>query len=204
MCTYALYRTQPLCFLNTNCNIKFVILNYLLVQVSLKKRDERMMKEMLEGLPKNQTSNVKSIEEDSDEKEDSSIAGKSVKNIKKTLVQRRKQREQKQAVNEHALAKLEKKKISDIYKLKALQKQIEAEERKQKFLQQKRMKNREREPFMPKTLSKTKFEPIEPDFQLIEELTGNLRNCKPSKNLLKERYKSLQQRNIVAPTIIKL
>lgn len=178
----------------------------MLVQVSLKKRDACMMEEMLEGLPKNQTtSNVKTIEKDSEEKEDSFLAdNKSVKNTKKTHVQRRKQREQKQAVNERVLVKLEKKKVSDIYKLKVLQKQIEAEERKQKFLQQKRMKNRERELFMPKTLSKTKFEPIEPDFQLAEELTGNLRNCKPSKNLLKERYKSLQQRNIVAPTIIKL
>lgn len=176
-------------------------------KISLQKRDENMMKEMLEGLPKNQTtSSFKSIEEDHEE-ENSSITianNKSKKNIKKTLVQKRKQREQKQAINERTLMKLEKKKISDIYKLKTLQKQIEAKERKQESLRQKRTKKRESESLMPKTLSKTKFEPIDPDFQLAEELTGNLRNFKPSNNLLKERYKSLQQRNIVAPAVIKL
>jgi len=165
---------------------------------------------MSEGLPKNQTTSnfliSNSLEEDHQEKkEDSSISsGKPVKNIKKTLVQKRKQREQKQATNERALVKLEKKKISDIYKLKILQKQIEAKDKKQEYLRQKRMKKHERESLMPKTLSKIKFEPIDPDFQLAEELTGNLRNCKPSKNLLKDRYKSLQQRNILAPAVIKL
>lgn len=166
-----------------------------------------MIEEMSEGLPKNQISNFKFIEEDHDEEEDSSIMianNLPVKNVKKTLVQRRKQREQKQAANERKLSKLEKKKVSDIHKLKILQKQIEAKEKKQEFLQQKRMKKHKRESFMSKNLSKTKFEPLDPDFQLAEELTGNLKNCKPSKNLLKERYKSLQQRNIVAPTVIKL
>jgi len=177
------------------------------LQISLQKRNENIIKEMSEGLPKNQTtSNFNSLEENHQEEEDSSIitSGKPVKNIKKTLVQKRKQREQKQATNERALIKLEKKKNSDIYKLKILQKQIEAKDRKQEYLRQKRMKKHERESLMPKTLSKMKFEPIDPDFQLAEELTGNLRNCKPSKNLLKDRYKSLQQRNILAPTVIKL
>lgn len=183
------------------------VTNQMFKKISLQKRDENMIKEMSEGLPKNQTiSNCKSIEEDRD-KEDLPIVitnGKSIKNIKKTLVQKRKQREQKQATNERALAKLEKKKVSDIYKLKILQKQIEAKERKQEFLRQKRIDKHERESLMPKTLSKTKFEPIDPDFQLAEELTGNLRSCTPSKNLLKERYKSLQHRNIIVPTVIKL
>jgi len=178
------------------------------LQISLQKKHENIIKEMSEGLPKNQTtSNFNSSEENhQEEKEDSSIitSGKPVKNIKKTLVQKRKQREQKQATNERALVKLEKKKISDIYKLKILQKQIEAKDRKQEYLRQKRIKKHERESLMPKILSKVKFEPIDPDFQLAEELTGNLRNCKPSKNLLKDRYKSLQQRNILAPTVIKL
>lgn len=167
------------------------------------------MKEMSEGLPieKQTAANSKFAEEDYVEEQDSSVAianNKPVKNVKKTLVQRRKQREQKQAANERALAKLEKRKISDIYKLKVLKKQIESKERKEELLQRKRMKKRERESIMPKVLSKTKFEPLDPDFQLMEELSGNLRNCNPSKNLLKDRYKSLQQRNIIAPSVIKL
>ncbi|KAM0736757.1 Ribosome biogenesis protein NOP53 [Formica fusca] len=176
-------------------------------KIPLNKREEYLMKEMSEGLPTKQiTTNSKFTEEDNNE-EDSSItmaSNKLVKNAKKTLVQRRKQREQKQEANERILIKIDKKKISDVYKLKNLQRQIEVREKKQELLRQKRMIKRERESIMPKALSKTKFEPLDPDFLLPEELTGNLRNCKSSTNLLKDRYKSLQQRSIVAPAVIKL
>lgn len=169
------------------------------------------MKEMSEGLPiKNKIAvNTNSIgeEEDSSEKEDlSEVKGNSkpVKSVKKTLVQRRKQREEKREANKRALMKCEKKKHSDIYKLRALEKQIEMKEKRQELLREKRLKKREREATMPKTLGKIKFEPLDPDFQLDEELSGNLRSCQPSTSLLKDRYKSLQQRNIIAPSVIKL
>lgn len=170
------------------------------------KKEEYLLREMSEGLPTKQTTNLKSAEED-DNEEDSSITmanSKPVKNVKKTLVQRRKQREQKQADYARKIMKITKKKVSDIYKLKNLEQQIEIKEKKLEFLRRKRMMKRERESLMPKSLSKTKFEPLDPDFQLAEELTGNLRNCKPSMSLLKDRYKSLQQRNIIAPAVIKL
>lgn len=176
-------------------------------KIPINKRDEYLIKEMSEGLPtKNQfATNLNSIE-DCNEK-DLCVAttnDKPVKNTKKTLAQRRKQREQKQASNERSLIKLEKKKLSDVYKLKILQKQIDNKEKQQEFLRQKRIEKRNKKSILPKTLSKTKFEPLDLDFQLAEELTGNLRNCKFSTNLLKDRYKSLQQRNMVAPAVIKL
>lgn len=175
------------------------------IQIPRNKKEEYLLKEMSEGLPTKQTTtNLQSTEEDNSEEDLTMANSKPVKNVKKTLVQRRKQREQKQAANEYILTKINKKKISDIYKLKNLQKQIEVKEKKQEFLRQIRMMKHERESVMPKTLSKTKFEPLDPDFQLAEELTGNLRNCKPSMSLLKDRYKSLQQRNIIAPAVIKL
>lgn len=192
--------------LNDYFALQFLIFD-LDVQISPDKRDKCLMKEMSEGLPVEKQANSKPTEEDHVEEEDSSVAianSKPVKNIKKTLVQRRKQKEEKQAVNERSLAKIEKRKVSDIYKLKMLKKQIESKEKKEEFLRQKRMKKRERESTMPKVLSKTKFEPLDSDFQLSEELSGNLRNCNFSKTLLKDRFKSLQQRNIIAPSVIKL
>nr|XP_012228255.1 PREDICTED: uncharacterized protein CG1785 [Linepithema humile]XP_012228256.1 PREDICTED: uncharacterized protein CG1785 [Linepithema humile]XP_012228257.1 PREDICTED: uncharacterized protein CG1785 [Linepithema humile] len=176
-------------------------------KIPVNKREEYLIKEMSEGLPtKNQfATNLNSTEDHNEENLSVATANnKPVKNTKKTLVQRRKQREQKQASNELSLIKLEKKKLSDIYKLRILQKQIEAKEKKQEILRQKRIKNEEKKSILPKTLSKTKFEPLDLDFRLAEELTGNLRNCKSSTNLLKDRYKSLQQRNMVAPAVIKL
>lgn len=183
-------------------------MSHLFIQVPLNKRDEYTIKEMSEGLPiKDATINLNSIESISIKEEDLSIGTenkKSVKNIKKTLVQRRKQREEKKAANERALAKLEKKKVSDIYKLKVLQTQIATKEKKEESLRQERSKKREKMSTVPKRLSKIKFEPLDPDYQLSEELTGNLRNCVPSKSLLRDRYNSLQQRNVIAPAVIKL
>ncbi|KAF7398568.1 hypothetical protein HZH66_006465 [Vespula vulgaris] len=127
-----------------------------------------------------------------------------VKNKKKTLVARRKQKEQKILAHKLAQAKLEKRKVSDIYKLKLLQKQIDAKEKKEKVLQEKRHEQKKLKSVETKTLSKVKFEPVEPSFTLAEELTGNLRNVTRIGNLLKDRYKSLQQRNIVAPANIVL
>jgi len=170
------------------------------------------MEEMSEGLIiKNRTMdtvNSESDQEDKNEEEYSSSVEKNTKVVtrdkKKTLVQKRKQREQKQETYERSLIKSKKKKLSDIYKLKAMQNDIETIEKKQELLRQKRAEKREKKSTSTKTLGRIKFEPIDPDFQLMEELSGNLRNCKSTMSLLKDRYKSLQQRNIIAPTVIKL
>lgn len=127
-----------------------------------------------------------------------------VKNLKKTRIQRRKQKEQKDMVHKRQQDKIEKKKVSDIYKLKLLDKQLASKERKENILREKRLKKKILKAMGTKTLSKVKFEPLEPDFKLTTELTGNLRNSEPTNNLLKDRYKSLQQRNIIAPANIRL
>lgn len=168
---------------------------------------------MAEGLPtkkdeSEQSNNNDNKDDDDDDDTDMDHNIKSVnppvKNKKKTLVARRKQREQKILAHKLAQAKLEKRKVSDIYKLKLLQKQIDAKEKKEKVLQEKRDKQKKLKSVETKTLSKVKFEPNEPSFTLAEELTGNLRNVARIGNLLKDRYKSLQQRNIVAPANIVL
>lgn len=127
-----------------------------------------------------------------------------VQNLKKTRVQRRKQKEQKELAYKMQQEKVEKKKLSDIYKLKLLDRQLMSKARKANMLREKRLKKKALKAMGTKTLSKVKFEPLEPDFKLAEELTGSLRNSEPVGNLLKDRFKSLQQRNIVAPSTIKL
>ncbi len=50
---------------------------------------------------------------------------------------------------------------------------------------------------LPATLSKHKFQESEMELKLTDELTGNLRSLKPEGNLLEDRYKSLQKRNLI-------
>jgi nucleolar protein 53 len=56
---------------------------------------------------------------------------------------------------------------------------------------------KEQKLFQPAQLSGIKFEPQELEIKLSGELTGNLRSLKPEGNVLLDRYKSLQKRNII-------
>ncbi|XP_015510412.2 ribosome biogenesis protein NOP53 [Neodiprion pinetum] len=167
-------------------------------KVSADKKNDSWMQEMSEGLPtKSKTPDETSDTEDHDPNVKS--VNPPSKNEKKPLVKRRKQKEQRQLELERKQAKVEKKKVADIYKIKKIATQISAKEKKEEFLRRIRAQTKERKIAEPKTLSKVKFEAPEPDFELAEELVGNLRNSKTVGNLLRDRYKSLQQRNILAP-----
>lgn len=52
----------------------------------------------------------------------------------------------------------------------------------------------------PHRLGRVAFEEEEIDVNLPEDIAGNLRNLATEGNMLKDRYKSLQKRNIVAPS----
>lgn len=157
---------------------------------------------MSEGLPLNsQVGNENSDDEDPTVKSVNPPA----KNEKKTLQKRRKQKEERKMRLQRRENKVEKKKVADIYKLKLIKKQMASTEKKENMLREKRKVIKEKEAIKPKVLSRIKFEASEPDFKIGAELTGNLRNSEPTGNLLKDRYKSLQQRSIVAPgTLILL
>lgn len=86
-------------------------------------------------------------------------------------------------------------------RLKFLNEEIEAREKKVAKLQEKRDKIRAIKEKEPKQLSKRKFEPQDLEFNLGEELNGNLRGIKPEGNILEDRYKSFQRRNIIEPTV---
>ncbi|KAJ8672930.1 hypothetical protein QAD02_004196 [Eretmocerus hayati] len=166
-------------------------------KVTQKQKESDNLKEMSEGLPlQNSTANAS---EDEDDDPTVKSVNPPAKNVKKTLVQRRKIKEQQKLQQNRLKEKLEKKKVADIYHLKQLGKQMLKKQKKEEVLRQKRLKVKAKKELEPKVLSRNKFEPLEQEFQLGEELSGSLRSANPAGNLLKDRYKSLQQRNIVAP-----
>lgn len=169
-------------------------------KVSAAEKEKNFMNEMSEGLNLETENAVDDIDEDTDVKS----VNPPVRNVKKTRLQRRKQKEQRALAHKIETEKIEKRKLSDIYKLRLLDKQLTKREKKQKMLREKRLKQKARKVTETKVLGKIKFEPLDPDFKLLDELTGNLRNSTPAGNLLKDRFKSLQQRNIVAPSVMKL
>lgn len=124
-----------------------------------------------------------------------------VKNKKKTLQQRNKQKKLLKLQKAMNTAKQEKKKVADIYKLGFLKKQIESDEEKTKMLQNKRKKVVELKLKEAKRLNSVKFEEPDVDFSTGKELSGSLRNLKKCGNLLEDRFKSLQKRNILEPRV---
>jgi len=66
---------------------------------------------------------------------------------------------------------------------------------------QKEIKKKHHELFGTKRLGSLKYEDPEIDLKLSTEITGNLRNLKPEGNIMRDRYKSLQKRNIIEPRV---
>lgn len=121
-------------------------------------------------------------------------------NKKKNKQQRRKQQEEKILRAQRIIAKKEKRKGSDLNRLRAIQKSIESLEAKNKELFEKKQKLREKKSLETKRLARLKFEAGDIDFNRGDEIAGNLRNLKKGGSVLGDRFKSLQMRNIIPPT----
>lgn len=59
----------------------------------------------------------------------------------------------------------------------------------------------EEKKFAPRRLGKVVFQEPDIDFNMPEAICGNLRNVKSEGSVLKDRFKSMQQRNILAPSV---
>ncbi|KAJ8961780.1 hypothetical protein NQ318_021381 [Aromia moschata] len=166
-------------------------------KVAPEKKDQSWLVEMSEGLPSTTGTNVEENEASDNEYK---ATNPPVKNAKKTLKQKRKQKEQQQLEEARRKLQLEKKKVTDIHQLKIVTKQIAKIERKQNLLQEKRKRKAELKKNKIKVLGALKFEEPDLEFNMGQEISGNLKDLKTEGNLLTDRFKSMQKRNILAPT----
>lgn len=155
---------------------------------------------MSEGLPSKTGTNIEENVTNELSDNEYKAVNPPVTNSKKTLKQRRKQKEQLELDRQRRLVKLEKKKITDIYKLEDIKTKINKIEEKQNILREKRVANAAQKKNRTKVLSATKFEDPDLEFNMGQDITGNLKDMKVEGNLLMDRFKSMQKRNILAPT----
>ncbi|XP_030754474.1 ribosome biogenesis protein NOP53 [Sitophilus oryzae] len=144
--------------------------------------------------------NEKIKEEENEDDLDRISINPPTKNKKKTLQQRRKQREQLELEKQRASLKREKKKIGDIHKIKVLKQNLEKIENKQKKLRELRKVRLDKKKLEPKVLSSSKIDDPGFDFQMGEKISGNLRSLQKEGNILSDRFVSLQKRNILEPS----
>lgn len=117
---------------------------------------------------------------------------------KKTVTQRNKEKRQK---DELKLAK--RKKLENIQAavnrlgLRAMKRHVAGTARRQAQRAAHRLAVKQRFLHKPKKLGAMRFEQPEIPVKLVDELEGSLRRLKPEGNLLEDRFKSLQERNII-------
>lgn len=163
-------------------------------KVTADERHESWLSEMSEGLHRE-------VNYEENGGEYKAINPPTRRDKKKTLQKRRRLREAGIADGERKKLRVEKKKVSDIYRLRYLCNDIHKKEAKQALLRKKREKKRIALVHKTKHLSLHRF--VEPDveFNRCHEISGSLRAIKPEGNLLADRFFSLQKRNIIEPTV---
>lgn len=90
--------------------------------------------------------------------------------------------------------------FKNIFRLRFLNEEIKTMEGELKKYRERKVERAEQKRYQPHRLGKVPFEEEEIDFNAPESISGNLRNITPEGSLLKDRYKSLQRRNILAPS----
>ncbi|XP_055944989.1 ribosome biogenesis protein NOP53-like [Argiope bruennichi] len=114
---------------------------------------------------------------------------------------RRRKKEMKEKERLRKLERLQKKRLSEVYRIKSLKSEIKKEAKETQKKVERNLQRRAEKMFKPRTLSKYKYENPDLEVNLSEELGDSLRTLKPEGNLLEDRYKSLQRRNLIEPRI---
>jgi len=163
----------------------------------LKKRSKVYLKEMSEGLSQDPN---ELMDDATDETTKPEFAPPPVSaEDRKTLQRRRKESLIKKAKHMKLEQKLKKLRLNDIMRLKTLKKEIKKTQEQSAEAQAKRDAIKSLQEGQPKRLGKQKFVEEGTNVLTSDELVATLRELKPDGNLLKDRFKSLQRRNIIEP-----
>lgn len=155
------------------------------------------IKEMSEGIPELDKDAAQPDDEE-EPIEGSDAEDEEAKSFKpKTKVQRNREKREKYADNVQKAKMEEKKKNQDLFRMRSMKKEFALRDKLTEFRQQVKEVKKKEKRLLPATLSGTKFEENEIPLKLADELTGNLRSLKPEGNILEERFKSLQKRNVM-------
>ncbi|XP_053615219.1 ribosome biogenesis protein NOP53 [Plodia interpunctella] len=172
------------------------VTNGMFSKVTQQEKENQWREEMSAGLPKpHDPAQVSDPDSDGEYR----AVNPPVKNKKKDHKARRKQKERIAEKERLKREKIDKKKITDIYRLRKLQSTITNKEKRQEEERTKRSEKRsEAAAAALPALNKNKIAKKEPEFVDPELLSGDLRHINAKSNLLRDRYESLQRRGAVA------
>ncbi|VVC39985.1 Ribosome biogenesis protein Nop53/GLTSCR2 [Cinara cedri] len=165
-------------------------------QVSKEKHEQIITEELTEGLPGFSNDTVDVANEDTSEFKaiNPPTTRDNQKSIKKRKIQRRLRNEERQRIN----AKVEKKKISDLYRLRYINQELDELENSTTKKKLKRLQKRQISNISTRRLGTNKFTESHDTFTLPKDLKGTLRETEPQGNIFKDCFESLQKRNILS------
>ncbi|XP_066494485.1 ribosome biogenesis protein NOP53 [Tiliqua scincoides] len=118
---------------------------------------------------------------------------------KKSERQRKKEKVAKRLKSQELSEKAARLRRQELFQLRSIRLQVKQREAELLRRKQARTAKREVEANKPKRLGRLKYEDPDLDVQLSTELADSLRTLKPEGSILKDRFKSLQKRNIIEP-----
>ncbi|XP_066559824.1 ribosome biogenesis protein NOP53 [Amia ocellicauda] len=157
--------------------------------------EESVMQEQVQGL-------LEEEEEEEEEEEQNPRASLTTQNTtreKKTEKQRRKEREEKEKARTRLAQREQTDKQQQWFRLRSIKAELQRRAQVTAQRRQRRQERREAEKTQPRRLGRLRFEAPDLEVQLSDELPGSLRQLKPEGSLLKDRFKSLQKRNLIEP-----
>ncbi|XP_027019323.2 ribosome biogenesis protein NOP53 [Tachysurus fulvidraco] len=161
--------------------------------------EESTFKEQVEGLIEedegDETIEIAQTTEDSID----AAVGPTAQREKKTERQRKREKAERIKELKRALDKKKLQSRQQLFQLRSIGADLKHRELRTRMRQTKRKAKQEAQKSLPRRLGKLKFQDPDLEVQLSDELAGSLRTLKPEGSVLKDRFKSLQKRNLIEP-----
>ncbi|KAJ8403781.1 hypothetical protein AAFF_G00346490 [Aldrovandia affinis] len=118
---------------------------------------------------------------------------------KKTERQRKREKAEKEKEQRRRVLQSLTGRRQQLFQLRSIRAELKTREQRTKQRQAQRRARQEAQKTMPRRLGKLKFQAPDLEVQLSDEIPGSLRSLRPEGSILKDRFKSLQKRNLIEP-----
>ncbi|XP_040901757.1 ribosome biogenesis protein NOP53 isoform X2 [Toxotes jaculatrix] len=168
-------------------------------QLAVNKEDtateETILREQVEGLVEEEDEEEAAPNE---EEEDAAVGAITLAE-KKTERQRKREKAEKIKEQQRLAERHQTDQRQQLFQLRSIKSSIRQQEQRTEGKQKLRKAKQEAQKSQPRRLGKLKFQAQDLEVQLSDELAGSLRRLKPEGSVLKDRFKSLQKRNLIEP-----
>nr|XP_020442079.1 glioma tumor suppressor candidate region gene 2 protein isoform X2 [Monopterus albus] len=157
--------------------------------------EETIFREQVEGLVEEENEEETVHNED---EEDVAVGGIAL-GEKKTERQRKREKAVRIKEQQRLAERRQTGQRQQLFQLRSIKVSIRQQEQKTKAKQKQRKAKQEAQKAQPRRLGRLKFQAPDLEVQLSDELAGTLRRLKPEGSVAKDRFKSLQKRNLIEP-----